>query len=141
MSNSQHNTIYRRTKFTGTVNYIDCEFHDCDFTGCKIQRMQRCKLFATKLDKADFSEANVTGSITNAGAPCSAMGCEWQGITATMDCGFFQGLKTDDGALLFLLMALIPDYPSKDALYRSLPAKLRAQAHQRLSKQFRGARR
>lgn len=140
LQNTNSDTIYRHCKFTGIINLLNCELHDCDLTDCKINILFRCKLFSTKLDRVDFSTANVFGSITNAGAPCSAIGCEWQGITATMDCGFFQGLKTDDGALLFLIMALIPDYPSKDALYKSLPAELRAQAQKRLKRQFRGAR-
>lgn len=123
-------------KFTGTIGpFTNCQFHDCDLSGTRILGLINCQLYSTNLDRADFSQADVRGTITSPGAPCSAYDCEWQGITATLDCGFWAGLKANN-ADLFLLMALLPQYPDKDKFYRSLPAKLHKEAIKRLGRNF-----
>lgn len=134
------NTVFIDCEFVpqNLPNFHGCEFHNCYIASCKFVDLVQCKLFATTISRSDFSEADVSFSITNAGSPCQAYNCEWQGVRAILDCGFWQGLKChpeDSG--LFLIMALLPESTLKKDLYPKLPDEIRQQARKRLQKDFR----
>lgn len=131
--------IFSHCKFYGRLPaFRKVEFHACDLGGTTVFELVDCKLFSTRLDGADFTRADVRFSITNAGSPCSARKCQWQGVVAILDCGFWGGLEgEDDDVTLFLIMALIPKSPSRERFYRSLPEKLRCVARRYLDKEFR----
>jgi len=131
--------IYVNCKFEGALpNFYKCEFHDSDLSGCTVAEMIECKLFNTILNGCDWSRAVVHLSLTHPGSPCPADGCRWTGISAVMDCRFWQGLKlSDDAAWLFMAMAMIPESPARAAIYEMLPREQRRRIHHELKKPFR----
>lgn len=133
------NTVFRYCDFKGILpDFRMCEFHNCDLRRTKIGELIACKLFSTKLDSADFSHADVRFTITNSGSPCTARGCEWQGICCTLDCGFFSGLKVDEkDAEIFLIMAILPESPLKKSLFRTFSDGLKKETKHRLGRNFR----
>lgn len=133
------NTVFRYCDFKGNLpDFRLCEFHNCDLRNTRVARLLSCKLFSTKLDGANFSKADVRFSITNAGSTCSARNCEWQGISATLDCGFFSGLQVDEkDAEFFLIMAILPNSPLKRTLFKTFSDNLKVETRRRVSRDFR----
>ena len=131
--------VFYSCVFRGVLpDFVDCEFHDCDLSRVKVKKLIGCSLFSCKLDKADFSDADVRFSKTNAGSPCSARGCEWQGVVCVLDCGWFQGLKgSEEDAEIFLIMAMLPETPLKTKLYKSFHDGLKQEARKRLKNEWR----
>ena len=85
--------VFVNCEFKGTLPHLyDSELHNCDLGNTKIITLINCKLFSTRLDGADFSKADTRYSVTNAGSPCLARGCNWTGVACLLDCSFFQGL-------------------------------------------------
>lgn len=114
-----------------------CEFHECDLSRCKVRSLTSCKLFSTKLDGVDFSQADVRYSITK---NCSARGAEWQGVISVMDCGWWGGLNGEpEDAEMFLVMATVVNTGLRTKLFRSFSDELRAEARERLGREFRTA--
>ena len=133
------NTIFSQCEFTGRLpNFYNCEFHDCDLTNTKVGDMVNCKLYATNLDGADFSRANLFMTLTHSGSPCSAKNCRWEGIAATFDCRFLEGLQLDeDAAWSIVALALIPASPAREAILKAIPRKHRRRLLALLSRPFR----
>lgn len=128
--------VFVNCVFKGELpTFFGCEFHDCDLSRCKIRSLTGCKLFSTKLDGADFSQADVRYSVTS---NCSARGCEWQGVISVMDCSWWGGLVGEpEDAEMFLILATVPKTRLRDQLFREFSPELRQRARERLAREFR----
>jgi len=133
------NTIFHSCKFRGKLpDFHLCEFHDCDLSGTIVRELVECMLFSCNLNHANFSDADVRFSKTNAGSPCTAYGAEWQGVCCTLDCGWFSGIKAnEEDAEIFLIMSTLPDTPLRKKLLRGFSPELLRETRRRMKKNFR----
>lgn len=119
-------------------DFDECDFHDCSLAGARIGQLTRSRLWRCDLSGADFRRADVRGSQTHPHSPSRADGCQWAGLTATIDCRFFGGLTlTDADVYTFLTLALVPESPLRPTLYAQIPERFRPQVRALLGREYR----
>lgn len=139
LPNTNTKVLFHGCKFTGPLPDFDqCEFHNCDLSGTKVGKLLRCLLFSTNLTGCDFTTADVSFSRTHPGSPCRVDGAKWTGFRGVFDCGWFQGLQTeDDSAWQFVALATIPDTPDREEIKQLIPRRQRRELSALLAKPFR----
>lgn len=140
---SVENAEFRNCRFLGSPapDFVGCSFHDCDLSGLKLFRLERCRLWSTDLSGCDFTEASVSFTETHRESPCRAHGAKWAGMHAVIDCRFFAGLELGPGdAWDFVAIALLMQSPDRKSIYRSVPDRFRPRLEALLRRQFRETR-